>query len=49
MCSAEHESACGYADGTVRAFTHGSGALAWSIPKVRLGFRVYGLGFNLTH
>jgi WD40 repeat protein len=37
MCSAEHESACGYADGTVRAFSHGSGALAWSIPKAHRG------------
>jgi WD40 repeat protein len=37
MCSAEQESACGYADGTVRAFAHGSGAQAWSIPKAHRG------------
>jgi WD40 repeat protein len=37
MCSATNESACGYADGTVRAFTHGSGASSWTIPKAHRG------------
>jgi hypothetical protein len=31
--SAEEETACGYADGSVRAFAHGSGSSTWSIPK----------------
>ena len=37
MCSGEKESACGYADGTVRAFAHGSGASTWNIPKAHRG------------
>jgi hypothetical protein len=37
LCAAENESACGYADGTVRAFAHGSGASAWNIPKAHRG------------
>jgi WD40 repeat protein len=37
MCSAESESACGYADGTVRAFAHGNGASVWNIPKAHRG------------